>query len=68
MPIDFCIGVSPQKKKDAKPTQQKPIMEGETEDLPTHRLTLMIKVVMNLTTTPEPEILACAVKMELARE
>lgn len=68
VPIDFWKGESPQKKKGAKPTQRKPIMEGETESLPTHRLTLINRVILNLTTTSEPKILACAAEIELAWE
>lgn len=47
---------------------KKPIMEGETADLPAYRLTLMFKVILNMTTTSEPQILACAFDLDLAQD
>lgn len=47
---------------------RRPIMEGETSVLPVHRHTLVFKVIINMTTASEPQILACAVEIELAQD
>lgn len=47
---------------------RRPIMERETSVLPVHRHTLVFKVIINMTTASEPQILACAVEIELAQD